>query len=54
MNNWRHQSYLVNFYFVDEQNRDCFVISEEEIPISRKYQGDAKEKYYNYVFESVE
>lgn len=49
-----HQSYLVNFYFVDEQNRDCFTIGEEEIPISRKYQSDAKDKYYNYVFANME
>ncbi|GEM_PF-1149220 len=49
-----HQSYLVNFYFVDEQKRDNFKLGDDEIPVSRKYQTDAKEKYYNYVFDTME
>lgn len=48
-----HQSYIVSLYFVEEMERSMFHIQNQEIPISRKYQGIAKEAYYEYIFKKV-
>lgn len=48
-----HQSYLVNLYFVDELAHNQFIIKDQEIPISRKYQKEARESYYNYMFSKI-
>ena len=48
-----HQSYIINLYFVEEMERSCFHLQEDEIPISRKYQKLAKEAYYDYMFEKM-
>ena len=48
-----HQSYLVNLYFVDELAHNQFIIKDQEIPISRKYQKEAREAYYNYMFSKI-
>lgn len=48
-----HQSYIINLYFVERMEPGKFVIQKEEIPISRKYLKEAKERYYDYMFEKM-
>ena len=48
-----HQSYIVNLYFVDEMFNNSFRIRSREIPISRKYQKQVKDAYYNYMFSKI-
>lgn len=43
-----HQSYIVNFYFVDELKSDFFILGNDRISISRKYQKLMKEAYAEY------
>lgn len=48
-----HQSYLVNLYFVDEMVSGEFTLEYFTVPISRKYQKEAKEAYYQYMFSKI-
>ena len=48
-----HQSYLISLYFVEKMEPNRFLIQEDEIPISKKYQKEAKEAYYDYIFEKM-
>lgn len=48
-----HQSYIVNLHFVDEMLSNSFHVQSREIPISRKYQKQVKEAYYNYMFSKM-
>lgn len=48
-----HQSYIVSLYFVEELKKTAFYMRDREIPISRKYQAMAKDRYYDYIFEKI-
>lgn len=48
-----HQSYIINLYFVEKMETGKFMVESEEIPISRKYQKEAKETYYDYMFDKM-
>lgn len=48
-----HQSYIISMYFVEKMESGRFWIQNQDIPISRKYQKDAKETYYEYMFEKM-
>ena len=48
-----HQSYLINLYFVEKMEAGKFLLPEAEIPISRKYQKEVREHYYDYMFEKM-
>lgn len=48
-----HQSYIMNLYFVEKMETGRFLTESDEVPISRKYQKEAKEVYYDYMFEKM-
>lgn len=48
-----HQSYIINLYFVEKMETARFLIQSAEIPISRKYHREAREVYYDYMFEKM-
>ena len=48
-----HQSYVISLYFVEKLGTNVFVMGEDEIPISKKYYKEAKEVYYDYIFEKM-
>ncbi len=48
-----HQSYIINLYFVEKMESTRFLIQSDEIPISRKYQKEARDMYYDYMFEKM-
>ena len=48
-----HQSYIISLYFVEKMDTGKFIVQSAEIPVSRKYQGAAREMYYDYMFEKM-
>ena len=48
-----HQSYIINLYFVEKMETGNFLLEDGEVPISKKYQKEAKELYYDYMFEKM-
>ena len=48
-----HQSYVINLYFVEKMESTRFLVQSDEIPISRKYQKEARDRYYDYMFEKM-
>ena len=45
-----HQSYVVNLNHVTEMSENHFRIDQSVISISKKYQKEAKDKYFDYLF----
>ena len=48
-----HQSYIINLYFVEKMETGKFQFPSVDIPISRKYQREARDMYYDYMFEKM-
>ena len=48
-----HQSYIINLYFVEKMETGKFQLPSVDIPISRKYQREARDMYYDYMFEKM-
>lgn len=49
-----HQSFIVNMYNVDDMQQNIFLCGGEEIPISRPYYQQAKERYRRALFEEFD
>lgn len=49
-----HQSFIVNLYNVDDMQQTVFLCGGEEIPISRPYYQQAKERYRKMLFEEFD
>lgn len=49
-----HQSFMVNLSYVSEMGDKYFRVGKSLISISKKYWKDAKDKYYAYLFSSMD
>jgi DNA-binding LytR/AlgR family response regulator len=45
-----HQSFVVNIYHITEATENQYCIRDSVISISKKYQKEAKDKYFEYLF----
>lgn len=49
-----HQSFIVNMYYVSSLDGNELILSDYQIPISRRYIADIKKKYYEILFEEMD
>lgn len=49
-----HQSFIVNIYHVEDMDSSELTIAGEQIPISRRYYAEVKNRYQKMLFEGVE
>lgn len=44
-----HQSFFVNMEAVTSMRKDCFMVGNEMVPISRPYKREAQERYFQFL-----
>lgn len=49
-----HQNFIVNMYHVDNISKGRLMVSENRIPLSRKYDAEVRRQYREILFEEVD